>query len=600
MLKKSNLIFLFSIIIPLLIIGASNYLFASSSYHFVIDPYTMERTGRYWVGDFDGVFMALALCIVVTAVWIPACSFKWTDKFIESLNNRIIFYRRYIKENRNKLIIKICIGLIIILAAIVFNWVYSFFSPVRLLYSLSRTLFFITVGFSIYIIILFRCKPDKLFLFLSLIIGFMYVSIHPTLFFGFDCEMHYAWAVEESFLLNVSIVESDLILANSFQHSFFGMLPSGEQNAVVFSFPKGTDTLAWTGAEELRMWYTKIVHVFMGLAIYFSRSIALHPNIILMTVMLSSHLVYTLIVYHSIKRLESGKYLIAAIAMLPTTFIISAGLGYDDWLTAFIILGFAYCFYEIQKPDKKIQIKSLIIMIGAFFLGLSAKPVYFPVLLILYCIRRDKFKTVKGHRWYIIAVTCFIVFVVLSFAMPFILSLLGGSEGGDYRGGEGVNAMEQVLFILQNPLAYTVILLRFLRDYFNVFESGWFISYYGSYWHASFPNLLWLVILFITLTDRCEEDRLSSTVKQKALMMFIIFSTVAIFSTAMYVGFTEVGAESIAGVQKRYLISLLFPFLYVVGGFKIGNNINKAAYSCFVFGFMSLVLLSGAWNTFIP
>jgi len=93
-------------------------------------------------------------------------------------------------------------------------------------------------------------------------------------------------------------------------------------------------------------------------------------------------------------------------------------------------------------------------------------------------------------------------------------------------------------------------LLNFMKDYFNIFIDGWFLSWYGSYWHFSFPNVLWFLLIFVALTDRNEADRLTSSAKQKILSAFIIFSCVAFFSTALYIGFTEVGAPHIAGVQK--------------------------------------------------
>jgi len=48
------------------------------------------------------------------------------------------------------------------------------------------------------------------------------------------------------------------------------------------------------------------------------------------------------------------------------------------------------------------------------------------------------------------------------------------------------------------------------------------------------------------------------------------------------------------------LIPFLFPFFYIVGGFKIRNNIDEPMYSIGVFGIMSLVLLTGVWQKLIP
>jgi len=600
MLKRRNVFVLLSIVIPLLMVGISNFFFAASSYRFIIDPLTGERMGRYWFGDFDGILMALTMCIIVAAVWYVACRFGWMDKWIESVVSKFSSYKKRIAENKRKFLIYVGILAAIVLVAVIVEWLNPAFMRRTLSESINRVIFFLAAGLSIYSIFLFRGKPEKLFFSLSLIIGTMYVLVHPMLFFGFDNEMHYAWAVEESYLFNVSVTYSDYIVSRTFQMWSFSELPTGEYNAVIDSFQKGTSSLAWADEGIPRDWFVRIGHVPMGLAIYFGRSLVINPVAIVKLAMFVNHLMYTIVVYFAIRRLNSGKYLMAVIALLPATFLVSASLGHGAWVKSFILLSLAYCFYEMQSPEKRINVKSIVIILAAAYIGLVPTPVYFPVMLVFYFIRREKFETTKGYKWYLIAVTCTIILKIASFAIPFLTT--GGEELADVRGGDYVNAMEQVMFILQNPLSYTMILLRFMRNYFNIFAYGLnsgFIGWYISLGHFSFPNLTWLMIFFAALTDRCERDQYTSTIWHKGLGVFITFSTVAIFSTAMYIAFTAVGHPNIAGVQSRYLIPLMFLFFYMVCGFRIKNEMNKTAYSVAIFGFMSFVLLSGAWHAFI-
>ena len=597
-IRRKHILILLLLLLPICLLGISNYFFAASSYQFTVDTITNERTGRYWEPDIDGVLYALVMCAGVIVLWIPAVYFGWLDKLTEKLSNRITNCKEYIKENKKKILLQISIIVSIALAALAVDLIYSLFSPRLLGQGVRRIIFFASVGFSLYSIIIFRSKPEKLFFSISMIIGTMYVLTHPMLFFGFDNEMHYAWAVEESYIANVSVLQSDLTLARTFQTGYFGWLPSGEDNAVVYSFQKGSDTLTWVGFTDARTLYSRIAHIYMGIVMFIGRSVALHPNIVLWMVMLSGHLLYTVVVYFAIKRLSSGKYLMAAIAMAPLTFLISTTLGNDHWMKAFILLGFAYCFYEIQNPDKKLTLKNTIIMIGAFLVGLSPKAIYFPIMIILYCIRKNKFKTEKEYRWYLLSVTGAIVFVLSTLFVPYLLT--GGTGYEDSRGVGHINSPEQIMFILQNPLVYTGVLLNFMRDYLNLFYNERLVTWYISYGHTSFPNLAMLLIMFTALTDRCESDKFTSTVKQRLFMALILFSTISLFITAMYIGFTEVGSLSIEGVQKRYLIPLLFPFFYVICSFNIENRINKTTYSSLVFGISSLILLNGAWRTFIP
>jgi len=330
--------------------------------------------------------------------------------------------------------------------------------------------------------------------------------------------------------------------------------------------------------------------------IYIARSLGLAPILIAKFGPIGNHLLYIVLVYFAIKRLTTGKYLMASIAMVPTMFVLSTTYGYDFWLIGFMMLCFAYFIYEVQNPDDKISKMSVIIMLGSLLLGLAAKAIYFPVIALLYLIKKEKFNTTKGHRYYIVAVTLLLVFVVGSFILPFLTS--GGGGEGDWRGGEDVNSSAQTMFILQNPFAYALILLGFLQTYLKIFTEN-YITYFAHLGYSSFFFIAWLVIVFTALTDRNEKDRLSSTVKNKLIITIITFVTIVLFTTSMYVLTTEVGSSTIYGVQPRYKLPLLFPFLYLVGSFNIQNNIKKATYSTIVFGTISFILLVGAWEKFV-
>ena len=154
------------------------------------------------------------------------------------------------------------------------------------------------------------------------------------------------------------------------------------------------------------------------------------------------------------------------------------------------------------------------------------------------------------------------------------------------------------MFILQNPLTYTLILLNFMQSYLKVLADN-YVTNFAHLYNSSFFILTWLIIGFTTITDRNEKDNLSSTLKNKLFITIISLATIALFSTAMYVITTDVGRGTIFGVQPRYKLPLLFPFLYIAGGFKIKNSIKETTYSVAVFGTMSFILLVGAWEKLV-
>jgi len=584
---------------------------------------------RQWVGNLDGILMTLILSTIVAALWVAGLYTGYLDSAIKRLIDGTLSKIRFIKENPQKSLLHAGTLLSIMVIALIVQIAFPNNVPLLSITGISRVLFFAIAGASLYCIVVFRRKPEKLFLSLSLIIGLLYVAVSPLFWYAFDQTIHYAWAVEESFVRVASVSQSDWFLSNNGLYGFSALLTdpgsapglrgagdlvAGHENPILFSFIRGTDTLAELGPPG-RYLISRFAHIPTGFFIFIGRSLALAPILIVKLGMLGNHIIYTLIVYFAIKRINSGKHIMAVIAMFPTSFVLSTTYGYDHWLIALSMLGFAHFFNEMQNPEKKIKPKIAVLMVGAFFIGIGPKAIYFPLMCILYFMKKSKFKTKKGYYSYLAGVTCGILLILSSFLVPFLAA--GGGGIGDIRGGADVNASAQTMFILNNPLEYTGILLRFMWQYINIFTTQDYVTFFAHLGSSSFFILVWMLMGFVILTDRNKMDALTSTAGYKGITSLMSFSTIALFSTALYVAFTPVGADHIAGLQGRYILPVLFPFLYVVGSLKIMRKVNstarsslvsglkvtddniKTAYSSVVFGIMSFVLLAGAWEMFI-
>ena len=116
---------------------------------------------------------------------------------------------------------------------------------------------------------------------------------------------------------------------------------------------------------------------------------------------------------------------------------------------------------------------------------------------------------------------------------------------------------------MANPLAYTKVLLGsmfgMLKDY--LFGGDSFIGYA----YLGFKGWIWtwicLILAFFTalFSDKKETGK-PIGIKYILLNLLMIFGTSAIVLTSMYVSYTAVGADFIAGVQGRYFIPLFLPF----------------------------------------
>lgn len=591
--KRQNIFALVGVLVPLWLVGISGFLFAYPSFRIV-------NGIRQWTPDFDGIVMTLLLSIAVTLTWILFAHTGKIDKIIEKTKNLLHDIKTKPSKLFKSLIIVAAIVAISTIVAFMLTFIHDESFASR--FFINRVLLYTAFGMCLCIILLFHKNPDKLFLYLSLVIGFMYIMMHPSGFYGWDQQIHYAWAVESSFVRYVSLSEAEIANVTwGGRIGITGWYHFEYANVTLHSYRAGTDVIT----QDAHLYaspslFTRLAHVFTGIMIFIARSLTLPANIAFVFGLIGNHLIYTMIVYFAIKRLITGKHIMAVIAMFPTAFVLSTTFGYDHWLISLVMLGTAYFIRELQEPDKRIEAKNLIIMIGAFTLAMGPKAVYFPLMLILYFMKRNKFETKKGYVAYMLSVTGAVLFVLSTFILPFIATGGGGEGAGDPRGGDYVSAADQTMFILQNPIIYTETLLGFVRSYLSLHTVVFSSTFFAFLGLASYYFIPWLLLFFVTVTDRGENDALSSTVRNKVIMAILSFGAIVFPATAMYILFTNVGAGYIAGMQPRYVLPILFPFAAIVGGFKINNNINKTAYSCIVFGIMCFMLLNSAWEMFVP
>lgn len=307
-------------------------------------------------------------------------------------------------------------------------------------------------------------------------------------------------------------------------------------------------------------------------------------------------LVYASVIFFAIKKLKSGKLIMATVALFPTAVFLASNYGYDWWVTAFTLLGLAYFFSELQQPDKKITTKEMVIMLGAFVVGLGPKAIYFPLMLLLFLLGPAKFSSPKQYKKFLWANALAMLFVLASFLLPFVV---GGPGKGDTRGGEAVNSAQQVKFILAEPFAYAKILTNFMASYINPFNAGGFMTFFAYLGSIKGFYLLLATTLIVAFTDKNKCDKETSGWKIKTSMLVIYLAIVALISSALYVSFTAVRSETIAGVQPRYLIPLIFPLLFVLGSSKIKNPLSRNLYAGIVFTIMAAVTLVGSWDLIV-
>jgi uncharacterized membrane protein len=307
-------------------------------------------------------------------------------------------------------------------------------------------------------------------------------------------------------------------------------------------------------------------------------------------------LAYATVIFFAIRKLKTGKMIMSVVALFPTAIFLASNYTYDSWVTAFTMLGLAYLFFELQQPERKISTKNMVIMIGAFVIGIGPKAIYFPLMFLMLLLKPSKFESLKQYKKFIFVAVFSILFVFGSFMLPFLIS---GDGSGGSRGKLDVDTPRQIQFIVSHPFEYAKILFNFIAGYTNPLNASGFTNFLAYLGMTKGFMIILALIAIITFTDRNEYDKKISGLKEKIAMFFVYFSTIALFSTALYFSFTEVGKSTIDGVQPRYLLPLIFPLLFLIGSVHIKNPFNKNFYNIIIFSVMSIILLKGIWDLII-
>lgn len=304
-------------------------------------------------------------------------------------------------------------------------------------------------------------------------------------------------------------------------------------------------------------------------------------------------LCYTVLFSLSIRMVKDrGKVLIAVIGMIPTSLCLASAYAYDWWVISFVVFGYAMCTKEIQQYDE-IRLTQLIKILLVMIIGILPKAVYFPLLFpVLFMDNSKDKKKVRTKCFMIISA---MVILVATFILPMVFS---GAGTGDARGGGGVNATEQIKFILSNPLQYTKILLDFLKVYLSPDQASDYLTYLSYYGKAEYHTLCLLIIGIVTVLDN---NAISKRVRllsyQKLAAIAACFASMALAATALYVSFTPVAYDTVLGCQFRYILPVLFPFLYFVGRMDIdvSDRIKGKAFISST-SILALVFLCGLYS----
>ncbi len=254
-------------------------------------------------------------------------------------------------------------------------------------------------------------------------------------------------------------------------------------------------------------------------------------------------LITCLMGYLTLKIVPYFKKIFFLILLLPSTIQHSAAINMD-WLTiATSILLIAFLLKYIYQKEM-LSKKEYIILIGLSILLGFCKFGYFPLIILTLLIPNSKISKEK-HKAILIKIGIMLVPIIISF-------LTNTSIGGTIT---GPTKFYTIGYSLTHPIdAFMVYLNTAFNRLGTDILQGHFDGF-GVYtkWNKPVFTLI-LTILYGILILVHDKDDKDLKLKERVVLIISSFAIMFIVYTAMYLGWTNLGLESIEGLQPRYFI----------------------------------------------
>ncbi len=272
---------------------------------------------------------------------------------------------------------------------------------------------------------------------------------------------------------------------------------------------------------------------------------------------------------YAIKIIPNKKTFFAVLCLLPINIISAVCLSGDTVTNSICILFLAIIYRKIYLKEDIKTIEKILLAVLTCMIALC-KIVYLPFVFLVLLLDKQKFKNKSRY----------IAFLILTIILSSIVGILWLGIGGDTSAITNEATSKQLEFILSNPFAYIIISIR------TIFSSGEqhilqlttgneLLCHRQIQAYGIVSYIIGIICLISLLIN--EEEKLELNNWKKSLVYSIIFITIALMMTAIYIQWTslfEIGNHVIVGIQGRYLIPIIALAIFVIGDLKI-ININK-------------------------
>lgn len=435
--------------------------------------------------------------------------------------------------------------------------------------------FTILVYVSYYFLFIKRIKIEKLFLPIILIIGFVYVFLMSPGVIP-DEQVHYISAyANANAVLRAGNESGETVALREEDYDYYYKKTSNVPNVFAykdlveeFGEKASRTEIKDTGVSSVGvasfMYYGGTIGIIIGRILGFNALTVFYLGRI------TNLLLFCGMMYWAFRKLPFYKVSLFAICLLPMTTQLMGSYSYDPIIIGLslmliaAVLDYGYGSYtriegarfSSQEIKKMIQIAAICAL-----LGLCKGGAYLPLCALILLIPIERFPTKKSWRIFIGSTLFGVLLVFILGGLKRLTSAVNvGEHIVSWTGEKGYT----ISWVFEHPLGFMKILgatIYAQGDHYIDSVIGKSLGYFNI------PILGWIVLGFMfvfllsTIYVQREKEAVIVSDHQKLGIITCIFLNVGIIMASLFFSWTPVSSGVILGVQGRYFIPLLFPFL---------------------------------------
>jgi len=300
---------------------------------------------------------------------------------------------------------------------------------------------------------------------------------------------------------------------------------------------------------------------------------------------------YAILTCIAIKIIPFKKNIFFTVFVMPMMLLFATTYSVDGICIGLVSIFIAYCL-KIYKESKTISLKQFIILVALFAIMLLAKSMAY-ILVAFMALILPIWNTLKKNKKYL-PIIIGVSIIILIIGIFGVLYIKQTKLVEDVRAVGEISVSGQINHMLQNPIHDVKLAINHTLD--TLLNYNWLVALHSNAFFGNTSSYLFLALMIFILFVAFTEDDHNFKLKDKIILIISFLMVFAMTSIALYLAFTQIGADKIQGYQTRYIVPILPLVLFTLSSYKfktvkekiLNRNMNIAIISG-VFIFISII-----------